>query len=338
MIVYVDEPRFKPYCMINNFPIYKVACALYFKKNNRLFLFRPVYHPCLPKNIANELNIIPSITNTNILTFVHLKTYTSTNCQTSHINEYNIIGDCPNTILITIDNIEYKINAIDALFSNTVDIFQCTTFKDDYKNVKNHVDYYYNYHGIKNYLLYYNHEITDDLKDVLKNIPSNCNIYVFSLVFPWRQTFCGLDDFNKPYWSHNTQNLQLAHSAIIANFCSTWLMNVDLDEYVDNDIRIDSIVLQDLDIDIININFFEKSCSGQLCHLDYTYNYTEIINKLKNIGKSTPKFIQKTLGKCKYQRQIHSSLYFEKNIKNLSGSHVKCLSWSKGEKRICTPL
>lgn len=340
MIIYIDNPKFKPKYSINNFPIYHIAEGIYFQKFNLLYLLRPVYHNCLPKDMDIELQKIPEIKcKNNDIKIIFKEVFNINDHETSCVYMYIINSNNKMNTELTIihDDKEYTLTAIDSIIPDTVTIFQTSLFKDDYKNVIIHVDYYSYYHGIYNFLLYYNGDI-HKIKDEMNNIKTDCNIYMFSIDYPYWKTFFN----NNPkiiHSPHNSQCLQLAHSAIIANHCSDWLMNVDLDEYVDINEKIYDTINTTVN-DLIIITLDNYKCKGTLCKKDYTYNYSNIIENmtLYIVDKSPGKYIERTRNKNKFLRKIHIPYYKYSEITYIKGIHLKCLSIRDGNKRYCVKI
>lgn len=337
MITYINEPTFKPSRIYNNFPIYSVACGLYFARARKLYLFRPIYHPCLPDNYALELRRVPVVESNGTMQLIYRQTFTAATCQTSHIYEYDVAGPCVNSITIIIDRTEYNLIAIDSIISNEIRIVQSTLFKEDIDNLPLHVNYYYKFHGIQDFFFYYNGQIDASIKERITGTPAECNVYVFEMNHPYWQTFCRQNDTSK-YWPHSCQSLQLVHSAIIANYCCDWLMNVDFDEYVGEGEKICDILVSNemTNSDGIVIVLNDTKCGGRLCRRPYDYSCDEILNGSLEVGeKLSYKFIEQTRGRSRLLRQIHSSLYEMRNKKIIEGIHLKCVSIRNGRKRYC---
>jgi len=323
--------------MFNNFPIYKYAQILYFKSKRKIYLIRPVYHKYLPDFIFNQLNIDNIYYNNNKLT--NYKYHSSGNCQHSTIIEISLNDDLPEKIDITIDNETLTIESIEKYLKYS-ELSITTLFKKDYKNTNLFIDYYYNYHNIKTFYLYYNESIKDINSYIFKlKIPSDCDVIFFEFNYPYWQEFYNLNFLEQhkiQYWPHASQNIQLSHSCIIANYYSGWLLNLDLDEYIDPLINLNKYLNDKYDT--IILKYLICKCNGLLCTRDYDYNYENIIKNIDVINtENNGKFLERTLNKRIFNRNVH---YSDRNyghqitIEN-SLYHVKCLSFKTNIKRLC---
>lgn len=332
-----------PYCVINGFPIYKYATYVYCRKKRQLHLIRPHYHPCLPTDIQEQLKITPIVTVNGTLCPSITVTHPQ-NCQHSFIWTVIIpeVVVLDNTVSVAVDGIEFVAHAIDTYMNETIqDVTTSTLFKHDYKNTRLYIDYYYNYHSIKSYLLYYNGSI-ESIHEYISTLSTHadCNIVFFGFNFPYWQTFCGKNDYTT-YWSHSAQSIQQTHSAIIADSWSNSLMNIDYDEYLDPAIDFRSLLKR-----YNALNFHYKSscdtCNGALCLCDYDYEYTDILKHVRigeKIGYLNCKFIENTLNKKIYNRNVHHSFLSNPSIRlEKAIYHIKCLSYDHADspkKRYC---
>lgn len=232
---------------------------------------------------------------------------------------------------IIINGKNFEINNINIIEN---DIATCTLFKYDYQNMQTYINYYYVYHGIKSFYLYYNGDI-EEIKDYIYNIiiENDCNVYVFEMNYQYLQKW----QDNKASLQHYSQMLQLSHSAILSNYFNDYLMNLDFDEFIDLNFNIRE------ELQKHNILYFGEKyikCMGDICK-NMTGNedlHTIICNYYENIipKKSHNKYIEKTKGRHIFIRFIHYSC----NSKNSDPPkevmyHLKCLSYGLGKKRRC---
>lgn len=338
-----------PLCIVNGFPIYKYATYVYCRKKRQLHLIRPHYHRCLPADIQQQLLVIPAVKIQGVDCTSMIVTMPRS-CQHSYILTINIPESVTTdqTIPVSIGDYEFIAHAIDPYMGDMVqDVTTCTLFKHDYKNTRLYIDYYYNYHGIKSYLLYYNGriEVLREYLDALTPlIPTDCNVVFFGFDFPYWQTFCGKNDITQ-FWAHSAQSIQLTHSAIVADSWSKSLMNVDYDEYLKPDVNFRDLLAT------YNAVLFQytsrgetsrgDTCGGALCLRDYDYAYTDIITNIR-IGRTAPvnyKYIENTLDRGIYNRNVHTCVFKDRicGLKRVL-YHIMCLSYDSAmpaKKRCC---
>ena len=337
---------FKPHSFVKDHPIFKYSSYIYLKNEKKIYLILPKYHNCLPDEIAKEIYKKPII-HINSKLCKKISSFSS-EFQNAFVWEITLeMEDLQDEQLVDLDGKYYLFYNYENFIKNS-QITACTLFFTDFKNSRLYIDYYYEDHGIKNFWLYYNGEISkiEEFINSLK-IPEEVSVVIFSLDLPYWQNFCGKREHIVNLWPHSAQSIQLSHSSILANYYSEYLLSVDLDEYVSMDINLSKFLSENPEIKFIWLGYKNVTCNGNLCSRDYDYDKNYIF---KNLNKDSfdknynGKFLEKTKGLRRFLRKIHMSNY--ENSKALSANeikyidliHVKCLSFKFENilvKRIC---
>jgi hypothetical protein len=309
----IPQAPFLPLEVLNGYPLYKYSAYVWKRADRRLYLIRPNYHDCIsdypgisarlkaPPGLVIDHQVVP-------LAVLHDIDHPS-RCQLATIYEFDLPATSAESAIldIVLDGMRYMLRPTE--LTRQCHLVETTLFGLDSAMLDTFIRYYVECHGVDCFLLYYSGRLSaiSDLVNDLCARNYEADIYLHEWDLPYWQTFCQKDDIELT-WKHSAQSVQLAHASILAHYDARYLLNVDIDEYIDPSRPIGQIL--GASAEVYYFKEVRTRCGGRLCRGDGGRSLPNLLDAIRDGDKqpsSEPegKFIQRTLGRARFFRIVH---------------------------------
>lgn len=336
------------------FTLHSIVDVRWVRTLRTLYVVQPLYHPCAGRSFSLDDVAVRPVeggpwARLNLLERREVTLKDGSTTSTFAVPE---AFDASNGLEVvpTINGRERPPRTVNPLPEPTGDkplLGVTTLFLRDVYLLERYLDYYRRAHDTAVFLLFYNGPLAGGVVEahvqqcLSRSGPGAPTVLLFSWPFQYWQTFCDCRT-TEGMW-HGAQGTHLAIASIVASRWCTWLLNVDLDEYVayaDGARLLDVLrALPDEDDRALTFRNTFVPCGGFFCGgrapLPTAHSWTTLPDRLRDFVWRLPahpvldrsKFVQRTSPSRVY-RGVHMPTGEALDVSPLDARLVHMSCWS----------